>query len=100
MNQPKIEAVDVGSNCRLGVCCLRLDSFYFFMFILVQFLAIVIIGRSVYWFDCSLFFSYYFLIFFVLIFFYFKNVIVFIFIFLIFYSFSFFFSPFSSELCG
>ena len=27
MHHPKIEEVDFGSNCRLGVCCMRLTSF-------------------------------------------------------------------------
>ena len=27
VNHPQIEVVDFGSNCRLGVCCMRLTSF-------------------------------------------------------------------------
>ena len=29
MNHPKIEVIDFGRNCRLGVCCMRLTSFWF-----------------------------------------------------------------------
>ena len=28
MNHPKIEAMDFGNNCRIGVCCMRLTSFW------------------------------------------------------------------------
>ena len=67
------------------------DYFLIFMFILVYFLALVIIGGFVYWFGCSLFF---------LILFNFNNFFIFYFNnFTLFYLVIFFlsFSPFSSE---
>ena len=37
MNHPKIEAVDFGSNCRLGVCCMRLTGFWFYVYLSLVF---------------------------------------------------------------
>ena len=36
-NHPKIEAVDFGSNCRLGVCCIRLTGFWFYVYLSLVF---------------------------------------------------------------
>ena len=47
MNHQKIEVVDFGSNCRLGVYFLHLICSGF-MFILVQYLEFIIIGKFVY----------------------------------------------------
>ena len=77
------------------------DQFLIFMFILVYFLALIIIGGFLYWFGSSLlFFSFLFKLifnFFILIIyfkpFYFSN-------FILFFSFFLFFSPFSPEPCG
>ena len=35
MNVPKIEVVDFGSNCRLGVCLLRLICFWFYVYLIL-----------------------------------------------------------------
>ena len=53
MNHPEIETVDVGSNCRLGVCFLHLICFWFYVYFTLVF-RVYIIGRFVYWFGCSL----------------------------------------------
>ena len=39
MNHPKIEAVDFGSNCRLGVCFLHLICFWFYVYLSLVFRA-------------------------------------------------------------
>ena len=63
MNVPKIEAVDFGNNCRLGVCFLHLICFWFYVYLSLV-LVLVIIGGFVYWFGCSLpFFSFFFFLF-------------------------------------
>ena len=76
----------------LGFCL----SVSYFLFFLVQSLALIITGGFVFWFGCSLLsfflFFYYFSIFlFLIIIFYFNNFILF---------FAFFLSSFSSEVCG
>ena len=91
-NHPKIEAVDVGSNCRLGVWFLHLICFCFYVYLSLVF-------RPYYhWWICllvwlvsSFFFNYFFIFSFLIIYFYFNNFI---------FSFFLFFPPFSSELCG
>ena len=77
------------------------DQFLIYMFTLVKFLALAIIGGFVYWFPYSLSFYYFFK------FFDFNNIFFKFFILITFYFISFhfilvflFFSPFSSELCG
>ena len=37
MNHPKIEVVDFGSNCRLGVCCMQLTGFWFYVYLSLVF---------------------------------------------------------------
>ena len=37
MNVPKIEAVDFGSNCRLGDCLLHLICFWFHFYLSIVF---------------------------------------------------------------
>ena len=37
MNEPKIEAVDFGRNCRLGVCYLQLTCFDFYVYLSIVF---------------------------------------------------------------
>ena len=39
MNDPKIEVVDFGSNCRLGVCLLLLICFWFYVYLSIIFSA-------------------------------------------------------------
>ena len=39
MNVPKIEVVDFGSNCRLGVCFLCLICFWFYVYLSIVFSA-------------------------------------------------------------
>ena len=46
MNVPKIEVVDFGSNCRLGVCFLHLICFWFYVYLSLVF--------STYWWICLL----------------------------------------------
>ena len=64
MNVPKIEAVDFGSNCRLGLCFLCLISFWFYVYVTLLFSA------CYHWWICllvwllsSIFITFYFIIF-------------------------------------
>ena len=74
-----------------------------FLFVWVYFLALVVIGRFVFWFGCSLLslflFLNYFLIFFMFNNYFFFFLLITLFYFIYFFL-SFFFSPFSSERCG
>ena len=49
MNHPKIEVVDFGSNCRIGVCFLHLICFWFYVYLSLLY-------RVYYhWYICSFF---------------------------------------------